>query len=143
MDDIQLAINELKPMVIFISEADRKKHHDERLIQIRGYSLHNSESVEKYEMSRIKGYSRDGFGLKRRKNVESPDSEIFISYKQTNNTTNTDRIVGLYRPFTGPNGDKPSAGTWMHFLHFIEVVNRALDGCHRTTIVGDFNVDLL
>ncbi len=31
----------------------------------------------------------------------------------------------------------------MRFLHLIEVVNRTLDGCHRATIVGDFNVDLL
>ena len=143
VDDIQLAINELKPMVIFISEADRKKHHDDRLIQIRGYSLHNSESLEKHGKSRIIAYTRDGFGLKRRKDLESPDSEIIIFDKQTNNTTNTDRIVGLYRPFTGPDGDKSSAGTWTRFLHLIEVVNRALDGCHRATIVGDFNVDLL
>ena len=143
LDDIYLAIVELKPTVIFISEADWKKHQDDRLIQIKGYKLHNSESLEKHGKSRIIAYTRDGVDLKRRNDLESPDSEIIIFDKQSNNTSNFDRIIGLYRPFTGSDGDKSSGGTWTRFLHLLEVVNVALDGCHRATVVGDFNVDLL
>jgi len=143
LDDIQHAITELKPTVIYISEADRKKHHDDRLIQIKGYKLHNSESLEKHGKSRIIAYTRDNIHLKRRQDLESPDSEIIIFDLPQHTTTEVDRVVGLYRPFTGHDGDKSSAGTWDRFLHLLTTINRALEGCHRATIVGDFNVDLL
>jgi hypothetical protein len=43
--------------VIFISEADRKNYHDDNLIGINGYKLHNSQSLEKHGKSRIIVYT--------------------------------------------------------------------------------------
>jgi hypothetical protein len=143
LDDIKNAINELKPTVMYISEADRKNNHDDRLIQIKGYKLHNSASLDKYGKSRIIAYTKDGVNLRRRLDLESPDTEMIIFDKQAQNTSEQDRIIGLYRPFTGPNGDKSSGGTWERFNHLIHTINNAVDGCHRVTIVGDLNVDLL
>ena len=51
--DIKLAINELKPKVIFISKADRENSHDNKLISIKGYQLHNSKSRDVHGKSRI------------------------------------------------------------------------------------------
>jgi hypothetical protein len=81
--------------------------------------------------------------LKRRRDLESPDSEIIIFDRPPKNTSDVDRIIGLYRPFTGPDGDKSSGGAWNRFSHLLDVINIALEGCHRATIVGDLNVDLL
>jgi hypothetical protein len=106
--DIKLAIAEIKPTVIFISEADRKLFHDDKLIQIKGYTLHNSKSQEIYNKSRIIAYTRDGSNLKRRQDLESPDDELIIFDKTFQNSTQVDRIIGLYRPFTGPDGDRSS-----------------------------------
>ena len=133
LDDIQLAINELKPTVLFITEADRKLIHDEKLIQIRNYQLHNAESLGKHGKSRIIAYTRIGENLKRRCDLESPDSEVII-FDRTN-TSNVDRIIGLYRPFTGPDGDKTSGGTWDRLVHLLQIINKALDGCTRATIM--------
>jgi len=143
LEDINLAVLELKPTVIFISEADRKIHHDDCLIQIKGYTLHNSESLPKHGKSRIIAYVKNDLNVKRRRDLESPDSEIIIFDRPLKNTSNIDRIIGIYRPFTGPNGDKSSGGAWNRFLNLLEVINVAVDGCHRVTIVGDLNVDLL
>ena len=143
LDDIRNVISELKPTVIYISEADRKSHHDDRLIQIKGYRLHNSSSLEKHGKSRIIAYTKDGVNLRRRLDLESPDTEMIIFDKQAPNSPEEDRIIGLYRPFTGPNGDKSSGGTWERFNHLVSTINKAVDGCHRVTIVGDLNVDLL
>ena len=143
LDDIKNAICELKPTVIYISEADRKSQHDDKLIQIQGYKLHNAASLEKHGKSRIIAYTKDGVNLRRRLDLESPDTEMIIFDKQIQNSTDEDRIIGLYRPFTGPNGDKSSNGTWERFNHLVSTINKAVDGCHRVTIVGDLNVDLL
>jgi len=35
--DIKLALNELKPTIMFVSEADRATTHDDKLINIDGY----------------------------------------------------------------------------------------------------------
>ncbi len=129
--------------MIFISEADQKIHHDDCLIQIKGYTLHNSESLPKHGKSRIVAYVKNDLNVKRRRDLESPDSEIIIFDRPLKNTSNIDRIIGLYRPFTGPNGNKSSGGAWNQFLNLLEVINVAVDGCHRVTIVGDLNVDLL
>ena len=144
LHDIKLAISELKPTVLFISEANRKNNHDDLLIHIDGYKLHNSKSLEKYGKSRIIAYTRDGSHLKRREDLESPDSELIIFDRPLqNNTNNIDRIIGLYRPFTGPDGDKSSANTWDRYTHLMRTLDTALEGCQRSTILGDFNVDLL
>ena len=141
--DIKLAIGELKPTVIFISEADRDNTHDDKLISIEGYQLHNSKSRDVHGKSRIVAYAKEGSNLVRRSDLESPDAELIIFDRTYQNTTNIDRIIGLYRPFTGPNGDSSSGGTWTRFTHLIETINQAVDGCHRSTILGDINVDLL
>ena len=141
--DIKLAINELKPTVIFISEADRMSTHDDRLIAIKGYQLHNSRSYDVHGKSRIVAYTREGSNLVRRSDLESPNAELIIFDKAYQNTSNIDRIIGLYRPFTGPNGDSSSGGAWTRFTHLIETINQAIEGCHRYTILGDINVDLL
>jgi len=46
--DFKLAQNELKPTILFVSEADRATTHDDKLINIDGYQLHNSKSCETY-----------------------------------------------------------------------------------------------
>jgi len=143
LEDIKLAISELKPTVIFITEADRKLSHDDKLIQIRGYALHNCTSRDKYNKSRIIAYTKDDSNLTRRLDLESPDDEVIIFDKIFPNAKNVDRVIGLYRPFTGPDGDKSSGGTWKRFEHLVGTVNKALEDCDRATIVGDFNVDLL
>ena len=79
----------------------------------------------------------------RRSDLESPDAELIIFDRTNQNTSNIDRIIGLYRPFTSPNGDSSSGGAWTRFTHLIETINQAIDGCHRSTILGDINVDLL
>ena len=119
LDDIKLTIIELKPSVIFISEADRKKHHDDNLIQINGYKLHNSQSLEKHGKSRIIAYTKDDCSLKRRLDLECPDTEMIIFDGPLNITSTVERIIGLYRPFTGPDGDKSSSGTWNRFVHLV------------------------
>ena len=141
LDDIQLVIKELKPSLLFITEADRKPIHDEKLIQIQNYQLHDAESLKKHGKSRIIAYTRLGENFKRRIDLESPDSEVIIFDRP--NKANVDRIIGVYRPFTGPDGDKTSGGTWDRFANLLQVVNNALEGCSRATILGDFNVDLL
>ena len=141
--DIKLAINELRPTVIFISEADRESTHDDKLINIKGYQLHNSWSRDAHGKSRIVAYTKEGSNLIRRSDLESPDAELIIFDKISHATSSIDRIIGLYRPFTGPNGDSSSSGTWTRYTHLIETINQAADGCHRCTILGDFNVDLL
>jgi len=141
--DIKLAISELKPTVIYISEADRESTHDDKLISIQGYQLHNSRSRDAHGKSRIVAYTKEGSNLMRRSDLESPDAELIIFDKTNQNTSNIDRIIGLYRPFTGPNGDSSSGGAWTRFTHLIETINLAIDGCHRCTILGDVNVDLL
>ena len=144
LDDIKLAITELKPAVFFISEANRKIHHDDSLIQIYGYNLHNSISLDVHGKSRIIAYTRADCHLKRRKDLESPNAEIIIFDRQLPNIPEgIDRIIGLYRPFTGPDGDKSSGGAWDRYTHLTDTLSAALEGCHRTTILGDFNVDLL
>jgi len=141
--DIKLAINELKPTVIFVSEADRANTHDDKLININGYQLHNSKSRDIYGKSRIVAYTREGSNLIRRHNLESPEAELIIFDKTHQNTQHVDRIIGLYRPFTGPNGDSSSGGAWTRYTHLIDVINQAINGCNRATIIGDINVDLL
>ena len=141
--DIKLAISELKPTVIYISEADRESTHDDKLISIQGYQLHNSRSRDAHGKSRIVAYTKEGSNLMRRSDLESPDAELIIFDKTNQSTSNIDRIIGLYRPFTGPNGDSSSGGAWTRFTHLIETINLAIDGCHRCTILGDVNVDLL
>ena len=141
--DIKLAISELKPTVIFISEADRESTHDDKLISINGYQLHNSRSHDAHGKSRIIAYTREGSNLIRRSDLESPNAELIIFDKVSPNISFIDRIIGLYRPFTGPDGDSSSGGTWSRFTHLIETINLATDGCHRSTILGDINVDLL
>jgi len=144
LHDIRLAITELKPTVLFISEANRKNHHDDLLIQIDGYKLHNSKSLEKYGKSRIIAYTREGCHLKRREDLESPDAELIVFDRPLqDDASSIDRIIGLYRPFTGPDGDKSSAGTWNRFAHLMQTLDSALEGCQRSTILGDFNIDLL
>ena len=141
--DIKLAISELKPTVIFISEADRESTHDDKLIRIKGYQLHNSKSRDVHGKSRIVAYTKEGSNLVRRSDLESPDAELIIFDKIYQNTPYIDRIIGLYRPFTGPNGDSSSSGAWTRFKHLIGTINEAINGCHRSTILGDVNVDLL
>jgi len=143
LSDIQIAINELKPTVIFISEADRKINHDDKLIQIRGYQLHNAKSLEKHGKSRIVAYTREENNIKRRQDLENSDAELVVFDKIYPNSSNVDRIIGLYRPFTGPDGDKSSGGAWVRYEVLIHTIHKALDGCQRATIIGDINVDLL
>ena len=126
--DIKLAISELKPTVIFISEADRESTHDDKLIRIKGYQLHNSKSRDAHGKSRIVAYTKEGSNLVRRSDLESPDAELIIFDKIYQNTPYIDRIIGLYRPFTGPNGDTSSSGAWSRFKHLIETINQAIDG---------------
>ena len=141
--DIKLALNELKPTVMFVSEADRATTHDDKLININGYQLHNSKSRDTYGKSRIVAYTREGSNLIRRHDLESPDAELIIFDKTYQNKPNVDRIIGLYRPFTGPNGDSSSGGTWSRYTLLINIINQAINGCSRVTIIGDINVDLL
>ena len=143
ISDIKLALNELKPTVMFVSEADRENTHDDKLIHIDGYQLHNAKSREIHGKSRIVAYTREGSNLIRRHNLESPDAEVIIFDKTYQNTTNVDRIIGLYRPFTGPDGDSSSGGAWRRYTHLIDIINQSINGCHRATIIGDINVDLL
>ncbi len=118
-------------------------NHDDKLISINGYQLHNSGSRDAHGKSRIIAYTRGGSNLIRRSDLESQNAELIIFDKVSPNTSFIDRIIGLYRPFTGPDGDSSSGGTWSHFTHLIETINLATDGCHRSTILGDINVDLL
>ena len=141
--DIKLALNELKPTVMFISEADRATTHDDKLININGYQLHNSKSRDTYGKSRIIAYTREGSNLIRRHDLESPEAELIIFDKTYQNKHNVDRIIGLYRPFTGPNGDSSSGGAWSRYTILINIINQAINGCNRATIIGDINVDLL
>ena len=141
--DIKLALNELKPTVMFISEADRATTHDDKLININGYQLHNSKSRDTYGKSRIVAYTREGSNLIRRHDLESPEAELIIFDKTYQNKPNVDRIIGLYRPFTGPNGDSSSGGAWSRYTILINIINQAINGCNRATIIGDINVDLL
>ena len=46
-------------------------------------------------------------------------------------------------PFTGPNGDSSSGGAWTRYTLLIKIINQAINGCNRATIIGDINVDLL
>ncbi len=141
--DIKSALNELKPTVMFVSEADRAITHDDKLIYINGYQLHNSKSRDKYGKSRIVAYTREGSNLIRRLDLESPDAELIIFDKTYQNKPMVDRIIGLYRPFTGPNGDSSSGGAWTRYTLLIDIINQAINGCNRATIIGDINVDLL
>ncbi len=141
--DIKLAINELKPTVMFVSEADRATTHDDKLINIKGYQLHNSKSHNTYGKSRIVAYTRDGSNLIRRHDLESPEAELIIFDKTYHNKPMVDRIIGLYRPFTGPDGDSSSSGTWTRYTLLINIINQAINGCYRATVIGDINVDLL
>ena len=141
--DIKLALNELKPTVMFVSEADRATTHDDKLININGYQLHNSKSRDTYGKSRIVAYTRDGSNLIRRHDLESPEAELIIFDKTYQNQTVVDRIIGLYRPFTGPNGDSSSGGAWTRYTLLINIINQAINGCNRATVIGDINVDLL
>ncbi len=52
--------------------------------------------------------------------------EMIIFDGPLNITSTVERIIGLYRPFTGPDGDKSSSGTWNRFVHLVEKVNIAL-----------------
>ena len=115
--------------MIFISEADRKLEHDDKLIQIPGYHLHNALSLEKHGKSRIVAYTREGAELKRRPDLESADTELIVFDKKYQTTDNIDRVIGLYRPFTGPNGDNSSAGTWERFERLLDTVKNAYNGC--------------
>jgi hypothetical protein len=141
--DIKLALNELKPAVMFVSEADRAATHDDKLINIQGYQLHNSKSRDTYGKSRIVAYVREGSNLIRRHDLESPDAELIIFDKTSQNKPMVDRIIGLYRPFTGPDGDSSSGGAWTRYTQLISIINQAINGCSRATIIGDINVDLL
>jgi len=141
--DIKLALNELKPTVMFVSEADRATTHDDKLININGYQLHNSKSHDSYGKSRIVAYIREGSNLKRRHDLESPEAELIIFDKTYQNKPMVDRIIGLYRPFTGPNGDSSSGGAWTRYTLLINTINQAINSCNRATIIGDINVDLL
>ena len=141
--DIKLAIGELKPTVMFVSEADRATTHDDKLININGYQLHNSKSRDTYGKSRIVAYIREGSNLIRRHDLESPEAELIIFDKTYQNNPMVDRIIGLYRPFTGPNGDSSSGGAWTRYTILINIINKAINGCNRVTIIGDINVDLL
>jgi len=141
--DIKSALNELKPTVMFVSEADRAITHDDKLIYINGYQLHNSKSRDTYGKSRIVAYTREGSNLIRRLDLESPDAELIIFDKTYQNKPMVDRIIGLYRPFTGPNGDSSSGGAWTRYTLLIDIINQAINGCNRATIIGDINVDLL
>jgi hypothetical protein len=137
--DIKLALNELKPSVMFVSEADRASTHDDKLININGYQLHNSKSRDAYGKSRIVAYTKDGSNLIRRHDLESPEAELIIFDKTYQNKPMVDRIIGLYRPFTGPNGDTSSGGAWTRYI----LLNQAINDCSHATIIGDINVDLL
>jgi len=128
---------------MFVSEADRATTHDDKLININGYQLHNSKSRDIYGKSRIVAYTREGSNLIRRHDLESPDAELIIFDKTYQNKPIVDRIIGLYRPFTGPNGDSSSGGTWSRYTLLINIINQAINGCSRVTIIGDINVDLL
>jgi hypothetical protein len=93
--DIKLALNELKPTVMFVTEADRAATHDDKLININGYQLHNSKSRDTHGKSRIVAYTRDGSNLIRRHDLESPEAELIIFDKTYQNQTVVDRIIGL------------------------------------------------
>jgi len=128
---------------MFVSEADRTTTHDDKLINIDGYQLHNSKSRDTYGKSRIVAYTKEGSNLIRRHDLESPEAELIIFDKTYQNKPMVDRIIGLYRPFTGADGDSSSSGTWARYTILMNIINQAINDCNRATIIGDINVDLL
>ena len=58
LNDIKLLINELKPSLIFVSEADIKITHHTDLIRIPGYKLHLGSSLQAKQITRIIAYEK-------------------------------------------------------------------------------------
>jgi len=140
---IKNAINKLLPTIFFISEADRTPEHDESLINIKGYEIHYSQSLEKHQKSRLIAYVLEGTNLERRESLENPDDEIIIFDRVFSKKGAIDRVIGIYRPFTGPDQVNSSEANWCRFKRLMSTLDCALRGCKRATIVGDFYVDWL
>lgn len=126
---IEKYISKLSPSVLFISECDILKGQCLEQLNIKGYNLEISDTINTKNKGRLLAYVKRGFARKRE--LEDRDNDIIVLENEK------DRVVGIYSGFATVN-DETQLG---NFQKLVSNLGRVSNTEKRITLGGDFNAD--
>ena len=147
---IKSLIDQRKPHILILQEANLWAHHDLKKVQIDGYRLVTSKMYEDHrrKCSRVVVYLKDCVRFRRLHNLELEDFsaiwlEVWLPYQRKIILSGTYREhdhLKLFQEERSYDGDEEQEERWDRFLSKWE---EAAEQGKELMVVGDLNVDLM
>ena len=145
VEEIQWMVDELKPDIAYISEANLWETDNDHEIQIEGYRIEHPLTRKKYGISRLVALIRENLQYKIAEEIMDDDITsiwIILGGRGRKNTI----TGGVYREFTMIGNNTPADSEnpreqtkiWSKFLRQWRKAGRMTSSCHLT---GDTNLD--
>jgi len=127
---IEKYIQQFKPSLFFISVCDLKLTHCSGILNIEGYSIEISSTLETKGKGRLMAYVSPRFV--RVKNLEEKGNDILVFDGPS------ERVVGVYSGFHTLANETQNS----NFMRLISNLGKVLNIGKRVIIGGDFNAEL-
>jgi exonuclease III len=128
---IEKYIAKFRPSAFFISECDIRGDHLIDLLNIKGYKVEVSRTLELKNKGRVMVYIKEGSGLTRIANFEEDCNDLIV-LKQDHTL-----IVGIYAGFKTEKNETVQT----NFERLLKNLKNVCDKSKSIVIGGDFNAD--
>ena len=150
MNEVKLLIQQRKPHVLLIEEANLWKHHDIKQVQVEGYKLYTTSMINNNncKCSRAVMYIGDKIRAKQVHNLQLEDFsciwvEVGLPYAKKFLLGGVYREHGHFK--LDRNDDSCTSdgeSQELRWAKFVDKWGEALDRYQEVVVTGDINIDL-